>query len=347
MKSYEKILKIVESDAGERLDRYVYLYLKRALSSEISPLISRSLVTSNYQAIAKVRGKNKTKASYALREGDEIAINLKLVQKLLDEEADKRIAQDRIVAENGPLNIIEETDRYILLDKPSDLVMHPGTGNSSGTLANFIKGYLLEKGEFDKGLERVGIVHRLDKGVSGLVIVAKSRTYQLFLKKIFEQHKVTKIYVADIEKIRDTYFTKKLEEVLEEGNYIPNEVLDLITKSFPRNPKLPWLKVSGYIGRDPSNRYVNKFTIGKPLNRATRNAVSYFLLLSKDQIAIKIETGRMHQIRATLKRIGYQIIGDTLYGKPYKSSNKTEIHLRSRILAFIDKNGDIFRRLIK
>lgn len=341
----KKTVTVDKNDAGERLDRYVYLYLKKHLPTPYNQIISRSFVTSNYSYIATI-AKSNPKAAHILKEGNLVVIDLALVKKLLNEEAERRFAKDRIVAEEGSLNILEETAEYLLIDKPAGMVMHPGTGNSSGTLANVVKGYLLKKGELDKNVERAGIVHRLDKGVSGLVIVAKTREYQLYLKKLFEQHRVTKVYVASVVKVEGTYFTQKLEELLQSGLYIPKEVLTSIRNKFPQEDSLPWLRVEGFIGRNPKNRYINKFTLKKPLKGTTRRAISYFLPIGDDLIAIKIETGRMHQIRATLKRMGYQIVGDPLYGTAKQNEISQDIKLRSRIIAYLDLDNSVKSWLI-
>jgi 23S rRNA pseudouridine1911/1915/1917 synthase len=203
---------------------------------------------------------------------------------------------------------VEENSDYIVLKKPKGLVVHPGVGNESDTLANYIRGYLEAKGEFDESVERGGIVHRLDKGVSGLMVVAKSRESQLLLKDEFENHRVMKVYVAQIEVLQNLPIQREVPDGSVKGD--------------------SWYRAEGTVARDPSDRQKMRFRFGDL--SSGKKAISNICRLDDDHLAIKIETGRMHQIRATLREMGWGIIGDEKYGKGTGDS----IHLESVLLGF-------------
>lgn len=289
--------------------------------------LTRTIVQDNISNLSKVNS-NREKKSYKLKGGDIID---------LDIEGWKKLAKDldlssKILPQKGDLDIRYEDEDLLVMYKPKGLVVHPGVGNKEDTLANYLRYYLEEKGIYDNLLDRSGIVHRLDKGVSGLMVVAKNKPTQDFLKEQFQNHNVIKIYKAKVEQFgqnNDPEFNK----------YRKDRDLNNILKDFDINKKVwfNWYLADGYIGRSRKNRYKMEFKKYKSGN--AKRAVSY-ILPSENEMLIKIETGRMHQIRATLEYLGLHISGDNLYGvskKVYESSN---ISLESVFLSFLKPSGE-------
>ncbi len=211
--------------------------------------------------------------------------------------------------------IVQEDDDTLVINKPHGVVVHPGIGNDEGTIANYIKGYLGDS--FDPEVERAGIVHRLDKGVGGFMVIAKNRSSQLELKKQFEEHTVDKIYKAIIDQEVESTIEASIEQFLEGFEEIGE-------------------RVEGFIRRDPQNRKRNifeKVKVGK-----AKSSLSFIVFTDVNEVLVKIETGRMHQIRASLKYLGYTIKGDDLYSKG-KLGGSLNISLESVYLSFTDRNG--------
>ncbi|HRI05407.1 MAG TPA: RluA family pseudouridine synthase [Candidatus Dojkabacteria bacterium] len=299
MSNTDNISLIVDSVwEGERLDVFLLDKLSEYIPSAIRPIFNRSQIL-KYLGLVTVNGESQKKG-YKVKVGDVVLVDIKSLIDSMQVGLDERSS---LVSENGVLTIIEESDDWMVINKPKGIVVHPGEGNWKGTLANYVKGYLEGKGEYDERVERAGIVHRLDKGVSGLMIIAKNLETQLFLKKQFEEHKVVKVYRASV--IGDMSpkvprFNGNVEDVireLEKNKY---------------NPK-GWYELAGYIGRDSRNRQKMRFSQFQ-VDSTYKSAMSYILRIEDGSVLIKIETGRMHQIRASLKFLGVSIIGDSLYG---------------------------------
>jgi 23S rRNA pseudouridine1911/1915/1917 synthase len=211
-----------------------------------------------------------------------------------------------------------------VLFKPKGLVVHPGVGNRKDTLANYLKQYLMDKESLDSSMDRVGIVHRLDKGVSGVMVVAKNKHVQNKLKEQFAKRAVKKLYLAQVESFQPS-------ELIFEKDYDIEEIIESMKGD---NLNLDyWYKASGYIGRDRNNRFKMQFKLYE--FGGSKKALSYILPISQDKMLIKIETGRMHQIRATLFYYGYHIVGDNLYAPGSRKVVSEDIMLQSIYLSFI------------
>ncbi len=212
----------------------------------------------------KVNG-NKTKASYKVQNGDKIAI---------EEVKAKEI---ELKAQDIPLEILYEDNDIIVVNKPKGMVVHPANGNPDGTLVNAIMAICKDSLSGIGGEIRPGIVHRLDKDTSGVIIIAKNDKAHINLSEQIKNHEVEKKYIA-----------------LVRGNIPENEA----TINMP-------------IGR--SNKDRKKMAVVKN----GKNAVTHFKVLKRFRnytlLEVKIETGRTHQIRVHLSEIGYPIIGDTVY----------------------------------
>ncbi len=298
---------IQNENIGERLDIFVFNTLK-------DKSISRNIVQKYLKQGCLVNGK-ESKRGYKLKEGDIVSID----EKYWDNLTNTLDLSDEIKPQKGNLDIRYEDNNCIVLYKPKGLVVHPGVGNTQNTLSNYLRYYLESKNEYDVLMDRAGIVHRIDKGVSGLMVVAKNKRMQEYLKSQFKKREVIKIYHAYLEE------STNIQQFKEYKKYIQQMDTKL-------QPWSTWQRVEGYIGRDKLNRKMMDFRSYE--FTGSRKAISYFLF-SENEVLVKIETGRMHQIRVTLKHMGYHIKGDKVYGK----GKGEEIMLESVLLSFKDMSG--------
>lgn len=195
--------------------------------------------------------------------------------------------------ENIPLNIIYEDTEIIVINKPFGLVTHPGAGNWAGTLANALLGYNRDLSKLD----RAGLVHRLDKNTSGLMVVAKTQKSQKFLVEQLQSHLVEREYSAIVY-----------------GNMISGGT------------------VSKPIGRDPKDRLKQSIiSNGKDAITHYRVIDRYS---NHTHVRAILETGRTHQIRVHLSSIGYPLIGDSIYGGKLRFPKKANQKLKDALKAF-------------
>jgi 23S rRNA pseudouridine1911/1915/1917 synthase len=299
----------------ERLDKFIELQLKELGFDQAT----RSMIKDNVSEGSKVNNEN-VKPSYRLKQGDEIDID----QEYWGNFFEAQDLSEEIIPQKGELNILYEDQYLIVLLKPKGLVVHPGVGNQKDTLANYLKEYLQSKNEFDINMDRAGIVHRLDKGVSGIMVTAKNKSVQEKLKQLFARREVEKIYLAQVERFKpselESFSKQDLDKVLDE---VMNQEISYED----------WFKAKGYVGRDNVNRYKMAFKLYE--FGGSKSAKSFLLPIKEDQILVKIVTGRMHQIRATLYYYGYYIKGDNLYTPGKGESTSEEIMLKSIYLSFI------------
>lgn len=299
---------------GSRVDKLVQeklleLGYKQCTRSMIKDDILKGITVNN----------ESTKASYKLKQGDILKIDEDFWKTFFE----SKDLSEEIVAQEGKLDILFEDKDILVLFKPKNLVVHPGVGNRENTLANYLKYYLQSKGELDINMDRVGIVHRLDRGVSGIMVVAKTKEVQDILKEQFSNHEVDKVYLAEVEGFKESELDClediDIEDVLK---CMQCGEIDLNT----------WFNAKGYIGRDRTNRYRMDFKLYE--FGGSKYAQSYILPISKEKMLIKIVTGRMHQIRATLFYYGYHIIGDKLYNPGSREVSSPDIMLQSIYLSF-------------
>ena len=212
-------------------------------------------------------------ASYKVKEGEKYTINLRVK------------SEERFEPENIPLEIIFEDQDIILINKKFGMVMHPGPGNYNGTLVNALLNYTKDKLS-NINDNRPGIVHRLDKDTSGIIIVAKNNESHFNLAKQFKEHTISRKYKAIVWGC-------------------PNDQI-----------------IEGYIERHRINR--KKMSLNN--NKNGKYSKTNIKLMKSFNIASLIEcsldTGRTHQIRVHMSSINSPIIGDKVYGK--KNINKTE-----------------------
>lgn len=219
------------------------------------------------------------KASYKVKNGDVI--------KVLDEDLKK---EEDIKPVEMDLNIVYEDDDIMVIDKPSGLVVHPGSGNKNNTLVNGLMYYTNNLSDAN-GEERLGIVHRIDKDTSGLLLVAKSNRAHNILAEEFKNHTIKREYLA------------------------------LLTGVFPHNTAT----IDAPIGRDTTDR--KKMTV-TDIN--AKNAITHLETIKryKEYTLVKciLETGRTHQIRVHTKYIGYPIYNDPVYTNKYATEFGQFLH---------------------
>ncbi|WP_226700234.1 RluA family pseudouridine synthase [Qipengyuania gaetbuli] len=190
-------------------------------------------------------------------------------------------------AQDIPLDIVFEDDDLLVVNKPAGMVVHPAAGNLEGTLVNALLHHCRGKLSGINGVERPGIVHRIDKDTSGLLVVAKSDAAHEGLAKQFADHSITRRYLA-------------------------------VCAGHP-NP--PSGTVSGRIGRSDKDR--KKMTILPDTSSRGKHAVTHFETLERLEgaslIECRLETGRTHQVRVHCASIGHALLGDPVYGRTPKA----------------------------
>ena len=300
---------IKDSYIDERVDVVVSEILK-------SKNLSRNIIQRHIKKGCTLNGQ-KCKRSHRLKSGDVLHLDDEYWDNLL-----KNIdLSDDIVAQEGKIDIRFENENLIVLYKPKGLIVHPGVGNPKDILANYLRYYLEQKDEYDNLLDRAGIVHRLDKGVSGLMVTAKNKEAQEYLKKQFKERSVIKIYRAKLEE------STNIEQKIEIEKHIQQMNIEV-------EPWQEWQKIVGYIGRNLRDRYKMEFK--RYQFSGSKEALTYILFFDNEAL-IKIETGRMHQIRATLAYLGYHIKGDKMYGK---ANEGDKIMLEAIVLSFKNMKGE-------
>lgn len=245
-----------EIDSGKRIDAYIPSVDKDYSRTAIQRMIQEENITVNNKNV---------KASYKVEKGDRI---------LIEEKGPKEIG---LIAEDIPLDIIYEDKDIIVINKPKGMVVHPANGNPNGTLVNAVMNICKDSLSGIGGEVRPGIVHRLDKDTSGIIIVAKNDKAHINLSEQIKNHEVKKTYIA-----------------LVRGVIKENEA----TINMP-------------IGRSIKDRKKMDVT------EKGKDAITHFKVLARSDkytlLMVNIETGRTHQIRVHLSHIGYPIIGDEVY----------------------------------
>ena len=291
----ENILEYKYENASQmRLDKFLSEQI-----SDISRSYIQKLCDDGKVVIVDVSGNEKSlKPSYKLKTGDIIRLTIPEPEKL------------EIVAEDIPLNIVYEDEHVIVIDKPQGMVVHPAAGNYTGTLVNALMYHCGDSLSSINGVERPGIVHRIDKDTSGLLVVCKSNIAHQGLAEQFEKHSINRIYSCivynhfDIEKMEKT------------------------------EPGLYTIRIDKAINRSKNDR--KKMAIDPSGKRAVTNV---FLIKNMNDnfsyIQCKLETGRTHQIRVHLSSINHPLLGDPVYGPKKCPYNLNGQVLHAGTLGFI------------
>lgn len=244
---------------------YIGLRIDKVLASELKDR-SREFIMRLIDEGEVLVNDKKAKNSYRVKENDEITINIPEAKNL------------DATPQDIPLDIVYEDDDIIVINKPRDLVVHPSNGHEDGTLVNALLAHCTNLSGIN-GVKRPGIVHRIDKDTTGLLVVAKNDYAHEFLAKQLEDHTLHREYIALVKGV-----------IKEEDG-----------------------KIIAPIGRDKYNRQKMAVDVknGKP-------AVTHFHVLKRFNqytlISCVLETGRTHQIRVHMNYIGYPIEGDPVYG---------------------------------
>ena len=260
----ELLIDVTQDFEGERIDKYLSRLVTDSSRSAIQKLIESGSVKVNGSQVSK---------NYKVSAYDEILM-LQGELKALDAEP-----------ENIPLDIVYEDSDLLVVNKPRGMVVHPAPGNYSGTLVNALLYHCKDSLSGINGVLRPGIVHRIDKDTSGLLIVAKNDKAHIGLAEQIKEHSFTREYNAVV--------CGHLKEY--EGT------------------------VCAPIGRNPKDR--KKMCVTE---NNSKNAVTHYKVINEyegySHISLRLETGRTHQIRVHMAYIGHPVAGDFVYGNDKKSA---------------------------
>ncbi|WKZ28895.1 MAG: RluA family pseudouridine synthase [Patescibacteria group bacterium] len=285
-----KKIVVPDFEAGERLDAWLVQQDSKRSRSAFQKHIKEGGIL--------VNGK-KPKAHYILKEGDVVEI----------EKAASKASLKAVKPDVPDVAIVDETDEYLVINKPSGLLVHPAPSQKTSTLVDFLLAHAPKIKGVGDAKERPGIVHRLDREASGLMVVAKTKKAYAHLKKQFQAHEIKKEYLA-----------------LVYGK--PSKDFDLIDTP---------------IGRKKGK---GRMSARAEAQEGDKDARTHFDVLERFPqaafIKVRTETGRMHQVRVHMKSIGHPLVGDDLYaGTKHEtpSLRNTRLFLHAATLGFTDLSG--------
>ncbi|MDP2421127.1 RluA family pseudouridine synthase [Sediminibacterium sp.] len=261
---YER--KIFTVDKGQepfRIDKWVQMHMEGATRNKVQQGIEAGFLTVNGKTV---------KSNYKIKPGDEI-----ILMSLINPE------HTILKEEPIPLNIVYEDDFLMVINKPPNMVVHPGVGNFNGTLLNGVAYYLRQQNPQlnEESLPRFGLVHRIDKNTTGLIVLAKTGEAAAHLAKQFFNHTVNRRYIALV--------WGNIQE--EEGT------------------------INAHIARHKQHR---KMFDAYPEGDTGKHAITHYKVLERFNyvtlVECKLETGRTHQIRVHMKHIGHTLFNDIEYG---------------------------------
>lgn len=267
------------ADDNLRIDKFLAEKMEGITRSRIQKLIEEGFVT--------VDGKS-VKTNHKLKVGEKVEVTVPEAQ------------QTDVVAEEIPLDIVYEDAHLLVVNKPQNMVVHPAAGNYEGTLVNALLHHCGDSLSGINGVIRPGIVHRIDKDTSGLLLVAKDDVTHNGLAAQIKEHSLTRKYIA-----------------LVHGGFKQEEGT-----------------VDAPIGRHPTDRKRMCIT-----EKNSKNAVTHYRVLQKygeySLVECKLETGRTHQIRVHMASIGHPVMGDKTYGVKKEKYNLSGQLLHAKIIGFV------------
>lgn len=269
---------LIADEENIRIDLYITNKVNNMSRNSVQRLISENSVTVNNRAV---------KQNYKLKKNDVIKIKTEEPKPL------------NIEPEDIEINIVYEDKDVAIINKPQGMVVHPAPGNTSGTLVNALL-YKLNDLSSINGIIRPGIVHRIDKNTSGLLMIAKNDMAHNCLARQLKEHTVTRIYYSLVE--------GRIKE--DKG------------------------KIDAPIGRSQNDRKKMNVT-----SRNSKKAVTNFEVLERFEnytlVKLRLETGRTHQIRVHMKYIGFPVVGDNVYGRKNQKFELIGQLLHAKTIGFI------------
>jgi 23S rRNA pseudouridine1911/1915/1917 synthase len=257
----DRLVKLTADDSAARLDRFIATALPELTRASVQRLVEDGAITVNDKP---------SKAAYKVRPGDAIVVRIPPPPPA------------EVQPEAIPLDIVYEDADLIVVNKPAGMVVHPAAGHDSGTLVNALLSHC--PGLRGVGEEmRSGIVHRLDKDTSGLIVVAKNEAAHQNLQRQFKSRNVAKVYIA-----------------LVEGRLVPPQGL-----------------IDVPIGRDKQQRKRMAAAADGRASRTVYKAIEFFGTGPQQYTLVEVrpQTGRTHQIRVHLAWLGFPLVGDRVYGR--------------------------------
>ena len=272
----------VDNDSADSDENQLYEHRKVVVDPGQAPVRVDKYLADRMPHSSRNRIQNAADAGFIFVDGKAVKSNFKVrAGNVITLMLDRPRHDNTIGAEDIPLNIVYEDDELMVINKPAGMVVHPGAGNFHGTLINAVAWHLRDLKSFDPNDPEVGLVHRIDKDTSGLLVVAKTPNAKTRLGKQFFNKTTHRSYNA-----------------LVWGNFIEDEG-----------------RIEGNIGRDPKDRL--RMAVFDPDSGIGKNAVTHYRVLERfgyvTLIECILETGRTHQIRAHMKHIGHPLFADERY----------------------------------
>ncbi len=279
-------IKVDKESCGKRLDKFLNNKIDKFSRSKIQKLIhEKNIIVNN-----KIE-----KSNYKIKENDILIVHIPQPKPL------------KLAAEDIPLDILHEDEEIIIVNKPSGMVVHPAPGNYEGTLVNALLNHC-DRLPGINGITRPGIVHRIDKDTSGVLVVAKTENAHHKISAQIKEHSIERVYIALVHGI-----------VQEPGGTI-----------------------NTLIGRSNNDR--KKMAVK---SQGGKNAITYYKVKERftkgyTYIEAKLETGRTHQIRVHMSYIGHPVVGDLKYGPKKPHFKLTGQLLHAAELGFIHPSTNQF-----